>query len=81
LKVVGKLRRDRPSNLLKDNVGKLFLEGWQEASQVCTQVDEFHGGTLDHSQESSKKKQAVGILQGESTTSREPLDLVEVQER
>jgi hypothetical protein len=48
LKVVGKLRRDRPSNLLKDSAEKLCLEGWQEASQVCTQVDEFCGGILSH---------------------------------
>jgi hypothetical protein len=37
-----------PSNLLKDIVENLFLEGWQEASQVCTQVDKFCGRTLSH---------------------------------
>jgi hypothetical protein len=37
-----------PLNLLKDNVENLCLEGWQEASQVCMQVDKFCGTTLSH---------------------------------
>ena len=37
-----------PSNLLKDSVEKLCLEGWQEALQVCTLVDKFYGRTLSH---------------------------------
>jgi hypothetical protein len=37
-----------PSNLLKENVENLFLEGCQEALQVCTQVDKFYGRTLSH---------------------------------
>ena len=37
-----------PLNLLKDNVEKLCLEGWKEASQVCTRVDKFCGRTLSH---------------------------------
>jgi hypothetical protein len=37
-----------PSNLSKDNVETLCLEGWKEASQVCTQVDKFYGRTLSH---------------------------------
>jgi hypothetical protein len=36
LKVVGKLRRVRPSNLLKESAEKLCLEGWQEVLQVFT---------------------------------------------
>jgi hypothetical protein len=36
LGVIAKIRKDMPSILLKDNVGKLCLEGLQEASQVRT---------------------------------------------
>jgi hypothetical protein len=46
--------RIRPPNLLKDSAEKLCPKGWQEASQVCTQVDEVRGGTLGHLQESPK---------------------------
>jgi hypothetical protein len=48
LRVIRKFQKIRPSELLRDNAGNLCLEGLQEASQVCTQVDEFHGGTLSH---------------------------------
>jgi hypothetical protein len=80
-RITRKLRKNRALDLLKDSAEKLCLEGWQEASQVCTQVDEFSGGTLGHSQESSKKKRTVGILRGGFTIFRESLDLVEVQGR
>jgi hypothetical protein len=80
-RIIRKLRKNRALDLLKDSVEKLCLEGWQEASQVCMQVDEFHGGMLGHSQESSKKKQTVGILRGGFTIFHELLDLAEVQGR
>jgi hypothetical protein len=37
-----------PSNLLKESIEKLCLEGWQEALQVFMQVDKFCGRTLSH---------------------------------
>jgi hypothetical protein len=37
-----KLRKDRPSHSLKDNTEELCLEGWQEASQVCTQEERVY---------------------------------------
>jgi hypothetical protein len=46
--------RIRASNLSKDNVEELCLEGWQEALQGCTQVDEFCGRTLGPPWKSSK---------------------------
>jgi hypothetical protein len=48
LRVIRKFWKVRPSEMLRENAGKLCLEGLQEASQFCTQVDEFHGGTLSH---------------------------------
>jgi hypothetical protein len=48
LGVIRKFQKVRPSELLKDNARKLCLEGLQEASQVCMQVDEFRRGTLSH---------------------------------
>jgi hypothetical protein len=59
----------------------LCLEVFKQVSQVCMQVDEFHGGTLSHFAEFIKEERTVGILRGEFATSREPLDLTEVQGR
>jgi hypothetical protein len=53
-----------PSNLLKDSVEKLCLEGWKEASKVFTQVDKFCGRTLSHFMDCIRKN-------GRSISSRE----------
>jgi hypothetical protein len=77
-----KLRKVRPSKIIEGSKqGSLCLEVFKKASQVCTQVDEFHGGTLSHFAEFIKEERTVGILRGEFAKSREPLDLTEVQGR
>jgi hypothetical protein len=79
-KVVGKISgRIGPSNLLKDSIEKLCLEGWQEASQVCTQVDKFYGGTLSHFVDCIRKNERLIYSRENSTNHREPLDLAGVQ--
>jgi hypothetical protein len=78
---VEKLRRDRPSNLLKDSAGKLCLEVGKKrrkfASRWTSSVEEH----LVISQDFIKEERTVGILRGEFATFREPLDLTEVQGR
>jgi hypothetical protein len=79
LKVVRKLRRNRPLNSLKGECREAAVESRGEASQIGEAVNESRGEALIHFAESSKGERTDEIFGGDFTKFREPLDLPEVR--
>jgi hypothetical protein len=61
-KLQGSSGRIRPSNLLKDNAEKLFLEELSRHHKFTLQVDEFYGRTLSHLADFSKVERTDEVL-------------------
>jgi hypothetical protein len=74
--------RIRPSKIIEGQRREVVTGSSRRRRKFALQVDKFRGGTLGHFAEiSSRKERTVGILRGEFTNFREPLDLTEEQGR